>query len=181
MAPAPLDATTRPPASIDPREAAREADKNQLRPEEFMADEPMTFTEPPKRDVVQAMRRGAAKKCPACGEGKMYSRYLKVVDACASCGEELHHHRADDAPPYFTILIVAHFVVAGVMMVEDYFHPDYWVHIAMWFPLIIGLSLWLLPRIKGALVALQWALRMHGFAGPDELDPAAPTPEPTAS
>ena len=57
-------------------------------------------------------------------------------------------------------------------MVEDYFHPDYWVHIAMWFPLTIGLSLWLLPRIKGALIGLQWALRMHGFGGPDAFDPA---------
>jgi uncharacterized protein (DUF983 family) len=147
----------------------------------MMADEAMTFTDPPKRSIVQSMRRGAMSKCPACGKGRLYSSYLKVVDACPACSEELHHHRADDAPPYFTMLIVGHFIVAGVMMVEDYFHPNYWVHIAMWFPLTIGLSLWLLPRIKGALVGLQWALRMHGFAGRDELDPAAPTPEPTAS
>ena len=66
------------------------------------------------------------------------------------------------------------------MMVEDYFHPNYWLHIAMWFPLTIGLSLWFLPRVKGALIGLQWALRMHGFGGPDEIDPAQPTPEPTA-
>jgi uncharacterized protein (DUF983 family) len=90
----------------------------------------------------------------------------------------LHHHRADDAPPYFTILIVGHFIVAGVMMVEEYFHPDYWIHILMWFPLTIGLSLWFLPRVKGALIGLQWALRMHGFAGPGAFDPAAPPPDP---
>jgi len=144
--------------------------------------EPTTFAEePPKRDIVQAMRRGAAQKCPACGVGRMYGRYLKVLDACPACGEELHHHRADDAPPYFTMIIVAHITVAGIMMVEDYFHPNYWLHIAMWFPLTIGLSLWLLPRIKGALVGLQWALRMHGFGGRDTLDPAAPTPEPKAA
>jgi len=135
----------------------------------------------PARSVVQAMRRGAAGKCPACGKGKLYGRYLKVIDTCPTCTEELHHHRADDAPPYFTILIVGHFIVAGVMMVEDYFHPNYWVHILMWFPLTIGLSLWFLPRIKGALVGLQWALRMHGFAGPHAFDPAAPPPDPGAS
>lgn len=145
-----------------------------------MADEPTTFTEVAKRDIVEAMRRGVWQKCPACGRGKLYTSYLEVADACPACGEELHHHRADDAPPYFTIIIVAHFIVAGIMMVEDYFHPDYWLHIAMWFPLTIGLSLWLLPRIKGALVGLQWALRMHGFGGRDDLDPAAPAPEPTA-
>jgi hypothetical protein len=50
----------------------------------------------------------------------------------------------------------------------------------MWFPLIIGLSLWLLPRVKGALVGLQWALRMHGFGDRDDLERAQPTPEPTA-
>ena len=40
------------------------------------------------------------------------------------------------------------------------------------------LSLVLLPMIKGALIGLQWALRMHGFgAGPD---PADPMPDPAA-
>jgi uncharacterized protein (DUF983 family) len=132
----------------------------------------------PARPIMQSMRRGSAGKCPACGTGKLYRQYLKVADSCPECAEELHHHRADDAPPYFTILIVGHFIVAGVMMVEDYFHPDYWVHILMWFPLTIGLSLLLLPRVKGALVGLQWALRMHGFAGPDAFDPAHPPPDP---
>jgi len=83
-----------------------------------------TFSEPPARDIAGALLRGAAQKCPACGQGKLYRKYLKVADSCAACGEELHHHRADDAPPYFTILIVGHFLVAGVMMVEDYFHPN---------------------------------------------------------
>ena len=94
--------------------------------------------------------KGTEHSCPACGKGHMFGKYLKVAESCDVCGEELHHHRADDAPPYFTILIVGHFIVAGVMMVEEYFHPDYWIHILMWFPLTIGLSLWLLPRIKGA-------------------------------
>ena len=46
----------------------------------------------------------------------------------------------------------------------------------MWLPLMLIVSLWLLPRVKGALVGLQWALRMHGFGGPDEAEgePAKP-------
>jgi len=135
---------------------------------------------PSERPLLRSLWRGFRLRCPNCGEGAMFGAYLKVNNACPHCGEELHHHRADDAPPYFTILIVGHLIVAGVMMVEDYFHPDYWVHILMWFPLTIGLSLWLLPRIKGALVGLQWALRMHGFAGPDAFDPANPPPDPGA-
>jgi len=120
-----------------------------------------------ERSVPQSLKRGAAQMCPACGNGALYTRYLKVANQCPACSEELHHHRADDAPPYFTILIVGHFVVAGVMMVEDHFRPNYWVHTLMWFPLTIGLTLLLLPRIKGALVGLQWSLKMHGFGAPE--------------
>lgn len=120
------------------------------------------------RRVQDAMLRGAALRCPACGQGAMFHKYLKVADACPACGEELHHQRADDAPPYFTMLVVGHIVVAGVMYVEKAYAPDLWVHAALWTPLILGLSLALLPRVKGALIGLQWALRMHGFGGGTE-------------
>lgn len=120
------------------------------------------------RPLQQSMLRGSAQKCPACGQGRLYSSYLKVNDTCPSCAEELHHHRADDAPPYFTMLIVGHIVVAMVLMIEDLYAPSLWIHAALWTPLILGLSLWLLPRIKGALIGLQWAWRMHGFGGEED-------------
>ncbi|MCJ7599730.1 MAG: DUF983 domain-containing protein, partial [Methyloceanibacter sp.] len=63
------------------------------------------------RSVSAAIQRGLLLRCPACGQGRMFRRYLKVADQCPSCGEALHHHRADDAPPYFTIAIVGHIVV----------------------------------------------------------------------
>lgn len=129
------------------------------------------------RSVPNAIRRGLAERCPACGEGGMFRAYLKVVDGCPRCGEQLHHHRADDAPPYFTIVIVGHIVVGGVLMLEQSLAPATWVQAAVWLPLTIILSLLLLPRVKGALVALQWALRMHGFGGvPDA--PVERLPEP---
>lgn len=130
----------------------------------------------PKRDIKTAMLRGWSRKCPACGTGALYYKYLKVSDACPSCGEELHHQRADDAPPYFTMVIVGHVVIAGVLLLERHFAPPSWVHMALWLPLTVGLSLWLLPRVKGALIGLQWALRMHGFGG--ETDD--PVPDPSA-
>jgi uncharacterized protein (DUF983 family) len=126
----------------------------------------------PARELLPAMRRGAAACCPACGARTLYTSYLKVADACASCGEALHHHRADDAPPYFTIFIVGHIVLAGAMSLENAYEPSTLVHAAIWLPLTLALSLLLLPRIKGALVALQWALRMHGF-GSDTDEPAS--------
>ncbi len=124
------------------------------------------------RSLVDALRRGASKLCPACGRGSLYGRYLKVVDRCGVCGEELYHHRADDAPPYFTILIVGHVIVGGVLLLEDLVAPATWVHALVWGPLILLMSLWLLPRIKGALVGLQWALRMHGFGERSDVEEA---------
>lgn len=120
------------------------------------------------RPVFASMLRGAALKCPACGEGAMFRRYLKVADTCPGCGEELHHHRADDAPAYFTIVIVGHIVVSLVLAVEMAYRPPLWLHAALWLPLTVILTLVLLPSVKGTLVGLQWALRMHGF------DPNAP-------
>ena len=94
--------------------------------------------------------------------------YLKVRDACPVCGEALHHHRADDGPAYLTILIVGHLLAPVLMFVYSTWRPEPLV-MAVGFTLgTVALSLYLLPRLKGALVALQWAKRMHGFgASPD--------------
>jgi uncharacterized protein (DUF983 family) len=117
----------------------------------------------PKRDVGQAMWRGGRGRCPACGEKGLYERYLKVADHCPHCGEALHHHRADDAPPYFTIFAVGHIVVPLMLAFEVAFRPDLWVHMLVWGPATVALCLALLPMIKGAVVGLQWANYMHGF------------------
>lgn len=116
-----------------------------------------------ERSVLLSLLRGARLSCPACGKGAMFRRYLKVADSCPACGEALHHHRADDAPPYFTIVIVGHVVVGLMLAVEMAYRPPLWLHAAIWLPLTLLLALLLLPPIKGALVGLQWALLMHGF------------------
>jgi uncharacterized protein (DUF983 family) len=132
------------------------------------------------RDVWRAMLRGFGLRCPQCARGRLFRRFLKVADHCWACGEELHHQRADDAPAYFTIVIVGHVIIGGVLWLERAYAPATWVHAALWLPLTLICSLWLLPRVKGTLVGLQWALRMHGFGGgADRLDPP-PAPYPTA-
>jgi uncharacterized protein (DUF983 family) len=118
-----------------------------------------------QRDTFQAMLRGCMSRCPNCGKGRLYGRFLKVIDNCGVCGEELMHHRADDAPPYFTITIVGHIILVLALGVEKAFAPAVWVHVALWLPLTLGMSLALLPSVKGAIVGLQWAWRMHGFGG----------------
>lgn len=119
----------------------------------------------PRRNVWQAMRRGFVGRCPCCGKGAIFHRYLKVVDHCPACGTELFHQRADDAPPYLTILVVGHIVGALMLTVEEINDTlPIWIHMVVWPTLTLGLCLALLPRFKGALIAFQWALRMHGFA-----------------
>lgn len=124
---------------------------------------PVSLDDLVERPTGQAMLRGWRKRCPQCGAGPLYGRYLKVNDECPSCGLELAGHRADDAPPYFTILIVAHVIVPLMLLLEQHAQPPEWVHMVLWLPLTVLLSLWLLPQIKGALIGLQWARRMHGF------------------
>lgn len=120
------------------------------------------------------MKRGFLGQCPNCGEGRMFGSYLKVNATCPSCGEALHHHRADDAPPYFTILIVGHVIGALMLAVEERNDTlPLWLHAAVWPALTLALCLLLLPRVKGALIGLQWALRMHGF-GSDKDEDALP-------
>ncbi len=121
------------------------------------------------RSVWQAIRRGIMGKCPNCGEGRLLHSYVKVNDACPSCAEPMHHHRADDMPPYATILIVGHIIIPMVLMAEQAWAPATWVHWVVWIPLTVLMSLFLLPRIKGAVIALQWANRMHGFGGEEDL------------
>jgi uncharacterized protein (DUF983 family) len=122
-----------------------------------------------ERALGLAMRRGFLGRCPSCGKGPLFRAYLKVVDACAVCGEDLRHQRADDAPPYITMLVVGHIVVGGVLAAEELWpNSPMWLGAIAWSLLALALSLWLLPRVKGALVGYQWALRMHGFGGPED-------------
>ena len=124
----------------------------------------------PRGTVWQAMYNGARCRCPRCGTGKLYTSYLKVADDCPSCDLELHHQRADDAPPYFTMFIVGHILVPLLFAVEIAYKPQWWVHALLWAPLAIVMTLWLLPITKGAIIGLQWNFGMHGFGDASQAD-----------
>ncbi len=114
--------------------------------------------------VKTAMMRGARLRCPACGEGKLFARYLKVADVCPACAEPLHHHRADDLPAYILIVVMGHILVSCAAFVEMHYHPPYWVYAVVGIPLCFALALSLLQPIKGWIVGIQWFMGMHGFA-----------------
>lgn len=112
---------------------------------------------------MTALARGLCGRCPCCGKGRMFRAFLKVADRCDACGEELFHHRADDFPAYLVICIVGHVIVPLTLYVEMNFVLSYWAHAALWLPLTLGMSFGLLQPMKGAVVALQWNIGMHGF------------------
>ena len=109
------------------------------------------------------LMRGLRGRCPCCGKGSLFRAFLKVSDQCRECGEEFHHHRADDFPAYCVIFIVGHIIAPLMVSVEMAFAPSYWVHLALWLPAGLGMTLGLLQPVKGFIVALQWRMGMHGF------------------
>lgn len=117
----------------------------------------------PKRNVWQAMARGLRCRCPNCGEGKIFRAFLKVADNCTVCGQDFSGHRADDLPAYLVIVIVGHIVVPIVLWIETDYAPPVPLQLAIYLPLTLISALLLLQPVKGAVVGLQWAFRMHGF------------------
>ena len=113
--------------------------------------------------TFEAMKRGFLGRCPHCGQGRMFRAFLKVADHCPACSEALHHHRADDFPAYVVIVIVGHILVPIVLLVETELAPPLWVGMTLWPACVVALSLALIQPVKGAIVAMQWALGMHGF------------------
>jgi len=135
---------------------------------------PVTLAnDPERRSVARAMWNGARLRCPHCGKGHLFKSYAKVADSCDVCGEELFHHRADDFPPYISIFIVGHLIVGLMLHLEFSYEIAPWVYMVTMLPAAIVLPLVCLPPIKGAVVGLQWAHRMHGFDR-TERDPALP-------
>jgi uncharacterized protein (DUF983 family) len=122
-----------------------------------------------KRDVWTALKRGFRGRCPRCGQGKLFRAFLKVADHCPVCGLDFTPHRADDLPAYLVIVIVGHIVVPLALIIETNYSPPVALQLAIYLPATVIASLLLLQPVKGAVIGIQWALRMHGF---DEQNPA---------
>ena len=139
---------------------------------ETVSDHPIVWSQETalkeKRDVWQAIKRGFRGRCPRCGEGKLFRAFLKTADSCSVCGQDFTPHRADDLPAYLVIVIVGHIVVPLALMIETNYSPPVALQLAIYLPLTFVASLALLQPVKGAVVGMQWALRMHGF---DENNP----------
>lgn len=118
---------------------------------------------PDDRPLSQSLRRGFARTCPKCGQGRIFSGYLTVAPECEVCGQEFSHHRADDGPPWLTMLIVGHLMAPLLHIVFVQFRPHPMVLFSVFAVGCVALSLYLLPRLKGLLIAFQWSKRLYGF------------------
>jgi uncharacterized protein (DUF983 family) len=123
---------------------------------------PPDVTHPPHPGWAGALWRGFTNRCPCCGTRGLRAGFLRLRPRCDGCGLELGGFRADDAPPYFTILAVGHLVVPAMLMVERNWAPDLWLQAAIWLPTTLALTLLLLPPIKGAVVGCLWAAGIRG-------------------
>ena len=108
--------------------------------------------------LIPSVLRGIKHRCPSCGDGKLFRRYLKVEPTCGECGQDLARYPADDGPAYLTIVLVGHLVIAPLLL-----FPVVWEtppHIAL--PILLGglaaITLALLPRVKGGWIGLMYAL-----------------------
>jgi uncharacterized protein (DUF983 family) len=116
----------------------------------------------PERSVGLGLKRGLQHRCPACGEGRLYARYLKVEPHCEACAHPLGDYRADDGPAYLTILIVGHLIVAPLLLFPFVWEWTPWAVLPLTLIPLAAAVLLLLPRIKGAWVGLLWATRAGG-------------------
>ena len=99
---------------------------------------------------------GLTCRCPACGEGPLFQNFLSLRPRCNACGLDYGFADAGDGPAIFIILFAGFIVVGAALAVEILFQPPYWVHAALWGPLILLVTLAPLRPMKGLLIALQY-------------------------
>jgi uncharacterized protein (DUF983 family) len=100
--------------------------------------------------------RGLACRCPRCGKGKLFSGFLTLRPRCENCGFDYDFADAGDGPAVFVILIAGFLVVFGALVLEFVYQPPVWVHMALWIPLILIVTVLPLRPMKGLMIALQY-------------------------
>ena len=114
-----------------------------------------------------AVFRGLKERCPRCGEGKLFRRYLRVPDRCANCDLEFARYPADDGPAYVTIALVGHLVIAPLLIFPIFWRaPAYSLPVLL--PVLALVTLVALSRIKGGWIGLTYALDQQGRDAPSQ-------------
>lgn len=102
-------------------------------------------------------------KCPRCGQGALFARWLKPHGHCPDCGQDWSHQRADDFPAYISILLTGHLLAPFIIALVADFALGPVALTAIIVPAALVLMLGLLQPAKGAVIAAQWWHGLHGF------------------
>ena len=104
----------------------------------------------------QAIRAGLSGRCPSCGQGPLFQGFLKVRPTCEACGYDLASVETGDGAATFIMQIAGFLVGFSALFVEIRFHPPMWVHLVVWLPLVVILSLALMRPGRGLMIGLQY-------------------------
>lgn len=115
----------------------------------------MANREPSK--IGLGVRRGLGLRCPECGQGRLFRRFLKVAESCEACGNDNTRYPSDDAPPYLTVVIVGHVTLPLAILSYEALIPSMWLNLGIWAFFAAGMTLGMLPFVKGAVVGFAWA------------------------
>jgi uncharacterized protein (DUF983 family) len=128
-----------------------------------------------RKPVLRSLWRGLARHCPNCGEGSIFSGYLKVEAHCAACGHNNAQYPADDAAPYFTIFIAGHILIPLLLITDRHWEAaTSTIELAIFLPLTALLTLALLPFVKGGVIGVEYAMGVVREALPKGAPPRAP-------
>lgn len=116
---------------------------------------------------IKSLLRGLMCVCPNCSRGKLFKTFLKSANYCTNCNQAFFYHQADDMPAYIVVSIVVHIIVPVTVWIAKYPNISYWLYLAIGIPFGFLLALLLIQPVKGAIIALQWSLGLHGFDGKD--------------
>ncbi len=114
------------------------------------------MTDYPPVSVLQSALRGIACCCPRCGQGRLFAGFLTLRPACENCGLDYAFIDTGDGPAIFVIMLAGAIVVAAALIVEVKYQPPFWVHAALWLPLIVVTTVLPLRSMKSLLIALQF-------------------------
>lgn len=119
------------------------------------------MTQPSPERLPSPFVTGLRCRCPHCGEGDLFTGYLTPVSRCESCGADLGFAAHTEGPAVFIILIVGFVIIGAAAIVEGLFHPPPFVHLLLWLPGVVILSLSLLRPFKATMIALQYQRMSH--------------------
>ena len=120
------------------------------------ADENALMTEKPIDSLSGSILAGLACVCPRCRRGKLFSGFLTLRPQCDVCGLDYGFADSGDGPAVFIMFFAGFVVVGAALVTEVVYKPPFWVHAALWLPLILIVTLGPLRPMKGLMIALQY-------------------------